>query len=103
MRIERACDDARDTGRQHCIHARRRSPVMGTRLQGHVHGRASRPVACRLERDDLGMWPALPFVPPFAYDLAVAHDDRADNRVRVRRAAPALGELECPREHQEIA
>ena len=49
------------------------------------------------------MRPALLFVPPFAHDLAVADDDRADNGVRVRRGAPTLGELECPHEHQEIA
>ena len=63
----------------------------------------SRRLACRLERDYLGVRPALPLVPPFADDLAVAHDDRADHRVRMRRAAPALGELERPLQHQEIA
>ena len=76
---------------------------MGARLQGHVHGRAPRRLACRLERDHLGVRPALPLVPPLADDLAVAHDDRADDRVRMRRAAPALGELERPLQHQEIA
>ena len=51
-------------------------------------------VARLLERDDLGVRPARALVPALADDLAVADDDGADDRVRVRRAAAALGELE---------
>src|ERR671936_802909 len=38
---------------------------------------------------------ALPLVPPFTDDFAVADDDRAHHGVRMRRSAAALGELEC--------
>ena len=67
---------------------------MRARLEGHVERRALRRVAGRVERHDLGVRAALPLVPALADDLAVPDDDRADDRVRVRRPPPALRELE---------
>ena len=63
-------------------------------LERDVERRAAGALARRGERDDLRVRPARPLVPALAHDLAVAHDDGADERVRVRRAASALGELE---------
>ena len=37
---------------------------------------------------------ALPLVPALADDLVAGDDDSADDRVRMRRAATVLGELE---------
>jgi hypothetical protein len=62
-----------------------------------------RALARRLERNHFGMWAALPLMPPFADDLPVAHDDGADDGIRMRRASPTLGELESPLQHQAIA
>ena len=97
-------DDPRDAGRRG---PRRRKAAVcpwwehGSSVTYSVAPRAR--LAGRLERDDLGVRPALPLVPALADDLAVAHDDRADDRVRMRRSAPSLGELERPLQHQEIA
>src|SRR5581483_8007822 len=61
----------------------------------HVQGRVARTLPGGLERDDLGVRAALPLVPAFADDVAARRDDDgADDGVRPRRAAPALGELE---------
>src|SRR5207245_8486913 len=81
-------------GREHAIDARRRRPVMSTGRQRYVERRAPRPLARRLERDDLGVRPAPALVPALPYDLAVAHEDRADDGVRMGRPAPSLSELE---------
>ena len=67
---------------------------MAARLHRHVQRGATRPLACRLERDHLRMRSALALVPALADLGAVADDDRADDGVRFRRAAPSLGELE---------
>ena len=72
-------------------------------LERHVERGAASRFSRRLERNGLGVRPASALVPALADDLAVAHDDRADDRVRMRRSPPALGELERPLEHQEMA
>jgi hypothetical protein len=63
-------------------------------LHRHEEGRAACTFARLLECDHLGCGSPLPFVPAFADDLAVPNDDGADDRIRVRRPAPALRELE---------
>ena len=70
--------------------------MMGTGLESDVERRASRPFPRRLERDDLGVGTARALVPALPHGLASGDDDRADDRVRVRRAATSLGELERP-------
>ena len=67
---------------------------MGAWFHRHDERRAARPITGHAECRDLGVRPARPFVPTLTDDFAVVHDDRADDRVRVRDSAPALGELE---------
>jgi hypothetical protein len=50
------------------------------------------PVAGRRQRDRFCVRLPLPLVPPLADHLVPGHDDRADDRVRMRRPAAALGE-----------
>ena len=68
--------------------------MVRARLHRQEQRRAARLLPRRLERDHLGMRPAFPLVPTLADDLAVAHDDRPDDGIRIGRAAPSLGELE---------
>ena len=67
---------------------------MRARLERHVEGRAARRVAGLLERDRLGVADAVVLVPALPHDLAVSHDDRADERMVAGLAASALGQLE---------
>ena len=94
VRVTGAGDDFRHARRDERVGARRRRAVVGTRLHRHVQRRAARAPARRLQRDDLGVRAALPLVPALADDLAVAHEHGADDRIRMCRAAPSLGELE---------
>ena len=83
---------------QHGLRARRRRAVVGAGLHRHVERRAAGALAGRLERDHLGVRAALALVPALADDVAAGDDDRADDRIRPSRAAPALGELDRPLE-----
>ena len=77
------------------VGAGRRAAVVRARLERHVERRTARRVARLLERDRLGVADAVVLVPALADDLAVAHDDRADDRMMIAGLpAPALGELE---------
>ena len=67
---------------------------MCARLHRHEERCALRALAGRFERNHLGMRFAFALVPALADNLAVAHDDSSDDRVRIRRAAAALRELE---------
>ena len=58
----------------------------------------ARALAGRLECGHLRVRPARPLVPSLPHDLAVTDDDGADERVRMRRPAAALRELERPLE-----
>src|SRR5215470_10005353 len=89
-----SCDPGLDDG----VGAWRRAAVVGARLERHVEGRATRSVAGLLERDHLGMADSVVLVPALPYDVAVLHDDGADERVVAGLAATALGELERPLE-----
>ena len=80
VRIARADDDTRDAGFDDRVGARRRAAVMGARLERDVERRAARLLARLLERRGLGVAHELVLVPALADDLAVAHDDRADER-----------------------
>ena len=83
VRIASADDDARDSGGDDRVGARRRAPVVGARLERHVERRPARRVAGLLERDRLRVTNAFVLVPALPHDLAVAHDDRADERMVV--------------------
>ena len=72
-------------------------------LERHVERRAPGRLARGLERHDLRVRPALPLVPALADDLVATRDDGSDDRVRVRRPTPALGELDGALEHQSAA
>ena len=50
--------------------------------------------AAGVDRGALGVRPAELGVPALAEHPAVAHDHRADQRIRARRAAPVAGELD---------
>src|SRR5207253_11474322 len=63
-------------------------------LHRHVERRAPSALARRLECDHLRVGLPFALVPALADDLAAADDDRADHGIRVRRAAPSLGDLE---------
>ncbi len=64
------------------------------RLHRHVEGGTAGAFACCAEGDDLGVRPAGVLVPALPHDLAVAYDHGADDRVRMRRPAAALGKLQ---------
>ncbi len=94
VRVELAGDDTRDAGLEERIDARRRRAVVRAGLERDVDRRAAGSLAGSLECDDLGVRAALSLVPAFADDLTVGDDDRADDRIRVRRAAAVLRELD---------
>ena len=94
VRIAGADDDARHSRRDDGVGAGRRPPVMRARLERHVERRAARSVARLLERDRLGVADSVVLVPALPHDLAVSHDDRADERMVARLSASALGQLE---------
>jgi hypothetical protein len=63
-------------------------------LERDEEGRAARARPGGFERRDLGMRTAEAGMPPLAHDLAVAHDERPDDGIRLDAAAAALGERE---------
>ena len=67
---------------------------MRARLERDVERRAAGTVPGSRERVHFRVSLALALVPAFADDLAAAHENRADDRVRLSCSAPALGELE---------
>src|SRR5207237_4671876 len=60
----------------------------------HVRRRAARALTRLLQRDHLGVWPSGHLVPRLAHDPVAAHEHAAHDRIRMCRAAPALGKLE---------
>jgi hypothetical protein len=96
VRVERARDDLRDPGLEDGLRAWRRDAEAATGFERDVERGALRSVACRLQRDHFGVRFTLPLVPALADHLAVADDDRPDDRVRVGRAPAPLGELQRP-------
>ena len=87
-------DDTRYPGGQKRIDARSRRPVMRARLESDIDRRAACARPRRLQCDDLGMRAPLALVPPLGDDLAVGHDHRPDDGVRIGLPAAVLGELE---------
>ena len=67
---------------------------MRARLHRHEERCALRTFAGRAERNHLCMRLALPLMPALSHHLAVANDNRADDRIRIGGAAAALRELE---------
>src|SRR5262245_8701981 len=92
--IDRAADDALHTRTNQRIGTRRRAALIRMRLERHVHGRAVRRLTGSSQRDGLGMRFAPLEVRTFADDALALYDDTADARIRLRREAAELGELE---------
>src|SRR5262245_27760648 len=99
-RILRSDHDLRDSRGEDRLDARRRRAMVVARLERHVERRAPRSLPGSRERDHIRVGPAPSLMPALADDLTVAGDDRSDDRVRMRRPAPALRELDGPLEHQ---
>ena len=67
---------------------------MAARLEVHVDGRAPRLLARLLERHDFGVLAVTVEVRPSPDDPPVAHDDRADERVRAYQPEPLLSRVQ---------
>ena len=94
-----------DPGRQDRVGARRLAALVGAGLERHVQRRPRRLVTAGpavLQRRHLGVRAAELGVEALADHLAVAHQHRADQRVRADPAAAALGQLERPSEVDPI-
>ena len=84
IRILHGNDDARDARLCHSLGAGARASVVGARLERHIERRPAREVARHAERVDLRVRRSRLPVPALCDDAAVAHDDRADERIRAR-------------------
>ena len=99
IRVADRSHHARDAGLDDRVGARRRAAEMRARLERDVQRRAARPLARLLERRNLGVRRAVSGVPPFADDLAPAHQHRPDQRMRAfDLPASPLGERKRPLE-----
>ncbi len=67
---------------------------MAARLQIDVESRAAREFAGLLERQDLRVLDARPSVEAASYDLAIAHQDRAHQRIGTRLRATTPRQIE---------
>ena len=94
-------DNARNTGRNNRVRARRCLAVVRARLKRHTERRAVRRVACATQRLDFRMRPPAGLCPAAADDHAVFDDHRADRRIWPCTAEPAPAERE--RERHEAA
>jgi hypothetical protein len=86
--------DSRHSGVEDRARARRCRPEAAAGLERHVECRTAGLLAGGPKRDDLRMRAPLALVAALADNLPVLDDDGADNGIRTRRPAPALGELE---------
>jgi hypothetical protein len=68
--------------------------MMTARFEGDVQGGAARRLSGGGEGVDLGVRLAVTLVPALAYELAVAHHDRADEWIRLDATTAALGQLQ---------
>ncbi len=97
-----AGDDARDARGDDRVGARRRRPVVRARLERDVHRRAPRALARLGQRDRLGVAPAR-LSDALGDDDAVAHEDRADGRLRMRPLVGGARDLDRALEAHRIA
>src|ERR1700735_1314737 len=74
-------DDARNSGGNHSVSARRRLAKMRTWLQRHIERRAARRGPCPAPRPDLGMWGATRPGPAAANNHAVFDDQGTDSGI----------------------
>ena len=95
--------DARDAGLDQRVGAGRLAAVVAARLERDVGRRAPRRLAAGGERVALGVRLAAALVPPLAQHAAVARDDAADDGIRARAAAAALGQVERAIEQLRVA
>ena len=82
------------SGGDQCFIAGRCAAVVMTGFESDVGGGAMRTLTSRLQGDDLGVRPAGARMPALANDLAVAHDDTTDTRMRRGRAQTACSQRE---------
>src|SRR6266850_4628939 len=95
IRILDGGDHARDARRDDAFHTRTGSAAMTARLERAVQRGAPRVLARFVERHDFGVRLANATMIALADDDAVIrHDDRADERIRTRLPAAALGQLQ---------
>ena len=95
IRILDGGHDARDARRDDAFDAGAGSAAMTARLERAVQRGAARVLARFVERHDLGVRLADATVVALAdNDAVIRHDDRADERIRTRLSAAALGQLQ---------
>ena len=102
IRIKHRSNHRFDAGRNQGLIARRRAPMMMTRLQRYIGGCAVRAFSGAFQRTDFCMRTARMLMPPFADDHAVAHDYAADARVRCGRVQAELSKFKCPCHEFEV-
>ena len=85
-------DDPGDPRLANRVDARRRPAMVRAWLEVRVEGGAPGILTCIAERVDLGVRLARSAVITLADDLAIANDDRADERIGTRPASGARGE-----------
>ncbi len=68
--------------------------MVDTRLERDVERRPSGLVAGGLESHDFCVRTARGDMPAFSHHVAIAHDDGADDRIRMRSAPPPLCQVE---------
>ena len=86
---------AMQSGCDQCFIAGRCAAVVMTGFESDVGGGATRTLTSRLQGDDLGVRPAGARMPALANDLAVAHDDTTDTRIRRGRPQTACSQRQC--------
>src|SRR5687768_1110864 len=95
IRINRGGNDAADACRRYAFNTRTCPADVTTRLERAEQRRAARKIAGFVDRTHFRVRPTRALVISLTDDGAViSHDDRADHRVRTRRAAPALRKIE---------
>ncbi len=93
IRIQRSDYNACDARFRDRIRAWRRSSKMSAWLERNIECRSARPVTGHAKRMHFGMRLARTVMIALACDLAIAHDNRTDSRIRRCIAGTALGEL----------
>jgi len=93
IRILDGCDDAHHARFDDALHAWTGSADVTAGLERQIERRAAREVAGLFECMDLGVGFADPSMEALSDDHTVTrHDDGADERIRARAPAPALGQ-----------
>jgi hypothetical protein len=89
--ITTADNDAPDAGTKNGFRAGPRAALMATRLQGHVQGGALCLHPERGQGFDFCVGQARPTVKASGKNLAVLNQERANDRIGLRRSSPLFG------------